>query len=122
VPKRQNPKKTIYSLIANRWKNKWKKMVFGLDEKQRSILAYLYSLKDTPESPPDQRLSVGSIAKSLNMTQQEVKNKTKNWSSGAMWGFSFLKVVDTIKFCHVEFWKWKKGLLKKLRWKLARKK
>jgi DNA-binding MarR family transcriptional regulator len=52
-------------------------MVFGLDEKQRSILAYLYSLKDTPESPPDQRLSVGSIAKSLNMTQQEVKNKTK---------------------------------------------
>jgi DNA-binding MarR family transcriptional regulator len=59
-------------------------MVFGMDEKQRLILAYLYYLRDTPESPPDQRLSVGLIAKHLNMTQQNVRNKIKKLIK---WGY-----------------------------------
>ena len=52
-------------------------MVFGMSEKQKLIMAYLYKLKDTPESPPDLRLSVGLIAKNLGMKQREVRKETR---------------------------------------------
>ena len=48
-------------------------MVFGLNENQREILAYLYSLKDTPKSPPDPRLSIQLHAKNLGILQKGVR-------------------------------------------------
>jgi len=44
-----------------------------MSEKQRAIIAYLYQLRDTPQSPPDPRLSLPVIAERLGMTQKEVK-------------------------------------------------
>lgn len=52
-------------------------MVFGMSELQNLIMGYLYSLKDTPQSPPDPRLSVVLIGKKLDMTQREVRKATK---------------------------------------------
>jgi DNA-binding Lrp family transcriptional regulator len=52
-------------------------MLFGIDEKQKLIMAYLYNLRNTPESPPDERLSIRSIAKHLNMKQREVRDNIR---------------------------------------------
>jgi len=52
-------------------------MVFGLSEKQKQIMAYLYELKDTPQKPPDPRLSVSLIARNLGITQREVREEVK---------------------------------------------
>jgi len=52
-------------------------MVFGMNDRQIRILAYLYDLKDTPQSPPDPRLLIASIAKYLEMTQREVRHEIK---------------------------------------------
>ena len=52
-------------------------MVFGLNEKQSHILGYLYELKDGPQTPPDYRRSVSSMAKNLGMTQKEIRDEAK---------------------------------------------
>lgn len=52
-------------------------MVFGLTEIQKAIMGYLYALKDTPQSPPDTRQSIKSIAKRQDITQKEVRKATK---------------------------------------------
>jgi hypothetical protein len=50
-------------------------VVFGLSANQKDILMYLYSLRDSPESPPDSRLEIGSIAENLQMKQKEVREE-----------------------------------------------
>ena len=50
-------------------------MVFGMSEKQKMIVQYLYRLKDTPEPPADSRRSVEAIARNLGMTQREVNRE-----------------------------------------------
>lgn len=52
-------------------------MVFGLNDKQIMILAYLYDLRNTPETPPDPRLRIDLIAQHLKMKQQEVKKEIR---------------------------------------------
>jgi len=59
-------------------------MVFGLNEKQRLILGYLYDLRNTPETPSDPRLEINSIAKYLGMTQREVRQALKKL---VKWGY-----------------------------------
>jgi len=71
-------------------------MVFGLNDKQQQIMAYLYNLKDTPESPADQRLSVRLIATHLGMTQQEVKKQIQPLTTK---GYAHWFIDQRIRYC-----------------------
>jgi len=57
-------------------------MVFGLSEKQKRILMYLYDLRNSPESPPDPRLQISSIADSLEMKKWEVRKEIQKLCNG----------------------------------------
>jgi hypothetical protein len=47
--------------------------MFGISEKGNAILELLFTLRDTPQSPPDPRITLFYIAEILGMTIEEAK-------------------------------------------------
>jgi len=70
--------------------------LWGIDKKHKRVLAYLHDFRNTPSEPPDFRISIGGIARALEMKLDEASKSTDYLIEEA---FVRSWRVGRIKFC-----------------------